>query len=198
MRARNVHIQSWIRAVALAVMALAGAAGLTAAEPQSPRLDRAKDHIADERWRLAIVELKGAANDTREASRDEALFWLAHSHNQAGDSASAMETIHRLEQEFPKSRWVKPARSLRIEIAQRLRRIDVLMWTAVPPPPPPTPTVPPTPVVGPSPATGPTPAPAPGPRMHMPMPRPARIAPAPPTPPRAAAPTPAPSRLDHP
>ena len=92
-------MQSWARALAVAAMALAGAADLTAAEPQSPRLDRAKDYIADERWRPAIAELKAAATDAKEANRDEALFWLAHSHNQAGDAAAAVETIHRLEQD---------------------------------------------------------------------------------------------------
>jgi hypothetical protein len=45
-----------------------------------------------------------------------------------------VETISRLEREYPTSRWVKPARSLRIEIAQRLQRNDVLWYTATPPP----------------------------------------------------------------
>jgi hypothetical protein len=186
---RNVYFQSWVLVVAVAGLSLAGAARVAAAEPQSPRLDRAKDYIADERWRPAITELRAAAADPKESSRDEALFWLAHSHNQAGDPASAVETIHRLEQDFPKSRWVKPARSLKIEIAQRLRRTDVLMWTAQPAPAP----APPVPPVGPTPprsAAPPTPAPAP--EMHTPrppMPRPFRVAPPPPTPP-----TPAPSR----
>ena len=60
----------------------------------------------------------------------------------------AVEIIGRLEREYPASRWVKPARSLRIEIAQRLQRNDVLWYTAAPPPPPaaPTPWSPATPV----------------------------------------------------
>src|SRR5690606_23029553 len=57
--------------------------------------------------------------------------------------------IARLERQHPTSRWVKPARSLRIEIAQKLRRDDVLWYTAAPPPPPP------------APAATPRPAPAP-------------------------------------
>jgi outer membrane biosynthesis protein TonB len=190
MRVRNVVMQSWARALAVAAMTLAGTADLTAAEPQSPRLDRAKDYIADERWRPAIAELKAAAADAKEANRDEALFWLAHSHNQAGDSAAAVETIHWLEQEFSNSRWVKPARSLKIEIAQRLRRNDVLLWTAVPQPAPPPP-VPPTPGV--SPAPTPMPAVTPEPNMPRPTtPRPRRPVTAPQAP---AVPTPPPSRV---
>lgn len=104
--------------------------GVRADTLTSQRLDRGKDFIADEQWVRAIAELKAAAADAAEANRDEALFWLAHSYNQAGESAVALQTIQRLEREFLKSKWVKPAQSLRIEIAQRLQRTDVLWWTA--------------------------------------------------------------------
>lgn len=176
----------WTRAFALAGVVCAFGTAAGAAEPQSPRIDRAKDHIADERWVRAIAELKAAAGDARERSRDEALFWLAHCHNQAGDTASSLEAINRLELEFPRSPWVKPARSLRIELAQRMNRTDVLWLTAVPPPAPvPTP-APPVVVPAAPPATpAPTVAPLPPPRepRHAPWPRP------------AVAPTPAPPQI---
>src|SRR5881628_2631937 len=111
---------------------------------ESKRMERAKDLIADQQWVRAIDELKAAAADQKEPNKDEALFWLAHSQNQTRDGAAAVETIRRLERDFPASRWVKPARSLRIEIAQRLRRNDVLWYTAAPPPPATTWPVPPT------------------------------------------------------
>jgi hypothetical protein len=103
--------------------------------PESKRLARAKDLIADEQWLRAIDELRATVADAREPRRDEALYWLAHSLNQSGDEAAAVETIGRLEREFPASIWVKPARSLRVDIAVRLNRSDVLWWTAFPPPP---------------------------------------------------------------
>ena len=106
---------------------------------ESKRMERAKDLIADEQWVRAIDELKAAAADQKEPNKDEALFWLAHSQNQTRDGAAAVETIRRLERDFPASRWVKPARSLRIEIAQRMQRNDVLWYTAAPPPPTPAP-----------------------------------------------------------
>ena len=77
-----------------------------------------------EQWVRAVDELKAAAADPKETNKDEALFWLAHSQNQAHDSAAAVETIRRLERDFPSSPWVKPAQSLRIEIAHRLQRND--------------------------------------------------------------------------
>ncbi len=111
-------------------------ASVEAAAPESKRLGRAKDFIADEQWARAIDELRLSVADAKEPRRDEALYWLAHSLNQSGDQAAAVETIGRLEREFPSSMWVKPARSLRIEIAVRLNRSDVLWWTALPPSPP--------------------------------------------------------------
>jgi hypothetical protein len=118
-------------------ISLPGSAALSARPAESDRLVHAKDLIGDEQWASAIPELKAAAADPKEPSQDEALFWLAHCQSQSHDTAAAVATIQRLERDFPRSPWVKPARSLRIEIAQRLQRSDVLWYTAAPPPPPP-------------------------------------------------------------
>lgn len=104
--------------------------------PESRRMSRAKDLIADEQWGRAIDELRAAVADPKEMGKAEALFWLAHSLNQENDFAAAVEFIRRLEREHPSSPWVKPARSLLIELAHKLRRDDVLWWTAVSPAPP--------------------------------------------------------------
>ena len=121
--------------VGVSITALVSAAAY-AGPAESPRMARAKDLVHDEQWARAIVELRAAAADPREPNKDEALFWLAHSQNQSGDLAESVESIRRLERQFPSSRWVKPARSLLIELAQKLRRDDVLWWTAAPPPRP--------------------------------------------------------------
>jgi hypothetical protein len=110
-------------------------AALAAAPADSQRMARAKDLIADEQWARAIQELRAALADAKEPSKDEALFWLAHSQNQTMDFAPAVETIRRLEREYPSSRWVHPARSLLIELAQKLQRNDFLWWTASRPTP---------------------------------------------------------------
>ena len=121
----------FLPAVVAVILALTAGVGAATLEPQtSPRMERAKDFIADEQWLRAIEQLKGAAVDPKEKSQDEALFWLAHSQHQAGHLSDAVSTIRDLEQKFPTSRWVKPARSLRVELAQKLRRADVLWWTA--------------------------------------------------------------------
>src|SRR5205085_7748439 len=146
--------------------------------PDSKRLAQAKDYIADEQWARAIAELQAAASDPKENNRDEALFWLAHSEHQAGDDAGAIQTVARLERQFPASRWVRPARSLQIEIAQTMRRDDVL-WAIVAPAPPSRPATPSSP--------GMVPAAAP--------PAPAHPAAAPTPPPSGAMPPPPPTAL---
>lgn len=143
-----------------------------AAGADSERMSRAKDLIADEQWRRAIVELRAAYDDPQESAKDEAAFWLAHSLYQSGDAGAALQIIARLEQRFPRSRWVFPARSLKLEIAHRLNRNDLLWSFAVPPPPPPAPPA------GAVPAAPPTPAALPSPPAVAPaIPPPAAVAP---------------------
>ena len=85
-----------MKRVVLALMALAIAVSVAAdPAPDSKRLALAKDYIADEQWMRAITELRVVANDASDANRDEALFWLAHSENQARDDMAAIETISR-------------------------------------------------------------------------------------------------------
>jgi HEAT repeats len=164
-----------IRNVITFVLTMWLGAALVAAAPaaDSKRLGRAKDYIADEQWSRAVAELKAAAANPKEPNRDEALFWLAHSEHQAGDQAAAIETIADLERDYPSSPWVRPARSLRIEIAQRLRRDDFLWWTASPPVPPAAPVPPaPAPARTRPPATprGAAPLPLPPPPTPTPVP----------------------------
>jgi hypothetical protein len=120
-------------AVALVAWLPATAAGWPEPEAESRRMSRAKDLIADEQWTRAIEELRAAIADPKETGKAEALFWLAHSLNQDNDFAAAVDAIRRLEREHVSSPWGKPARSLLIELAQKLRRDDVLWWTAVRP-----------------------------------------------------------------
>lgn len=115
---------------ALAVLLLAVPAQAAFEPLQSPALVRAKDYIADEQWARAIEHLRAAVADARERSKDEALFWLAHSLHQARDYKAGLDSILALERQYPRSPWVKPAQSLRIEIAQKLQAREVLSFIA--------------------------------------------------------------------
>jgi HEAT repeat protein len=158
-----MKMRMWLIVGVAASIAMAGTASAAPA-PESKRLERAKEYFADEQWARAIAELEAVAADPQEANRDEALFWLAQSEHETGDHAAAIQTIARLERQFPRSRWVRPARSLRVEIAQRLNRDDVLWAVVAPPLPPP---APPRPITPPY-AAVPAPAPAPMSPAHPP------------------------------
>jgi HEAT repeat protein len=143
---------------------LAGPA-LAAGPGESKRLAEAKDCIAEEQWGRAIDLLRQALRDKREPSRDEALYWLAHSLNEYGDPAAALQTIRQLETEFRTSPWLRAAGALRISMAVRLGRHDVL-WAAAAPPALPAPPSPPAPG---APAVPPVPPPPPAPpRLWLP------------------------------
>ena len=177
-------------AVAAAAIVIGTATAIAAAAPESKRLIRARDYIADEHWSAAIETLQAAVKDPKETRRDEALYWLAHSQYHSGDPGTAVATISRLERQYPKSMWVKPGQALRVEIAVRLQRSDVLWYNALPPAPP-APPVAATPRVARPKLAQPVPAPP------VPDAAPAPAVPAlPPAPPNAApglAPHPAPA-----
>ena len=187
LRARAFGLASAVVLVLLSASALFG--DPLPAPADSQRLGRAKDYIADEQWGRAIAELRTAVADPKEKAKDEALYWLAHSLNQSGDAAAAIAAIRRLEREYPASLWVKPAGSLRLDIAVHLQRNDVLWATAVPPAPP----APPAPAAAPASSPGavapPPPAAVRPAAPAVPAPPPA-MAPAPPRAPDAAAPAP--------
>ena len=184
----------------ITTMLVAAAVALAAPAPESKRLGHAKDFIADEQWARAIVELQAVADDPKETNHDEALFWLAHSEHQSGDDGAAIQTIARLEKQYPKSPWVKIAGSIRVEIAQRLKRDD-LLWMMVTPPTPRAVTPPPTPMVNGVPTPQPPPPAYPSTRAPRPpatppaQPAPAAVAPAPPARYRGAVPPPPPPAI---
>src|SRR5688572_3311585 len=182
-------MKNWGVVAVLAVALLAGGEAARAAMPaESARMARAKDLMSDDQWAAAIPVLRAAVADRKEPNKDEALFWLAHSQNQAGDLAESVETIRRLQHEHPKSRWSGPAGSLLIDLAEKLGRRDVLWRTAAPPPPP----APPEPPSAPAAAGRPrAPRARPVGPVALPPPPPSPVAPAPPgTPGQPAPPAP--------
>lgn len=147
-------------AAVVSALALSLDAPAHAWSAESQRLTRAMDYIADEQWAKAVDELRAALGDPKEPSPDEAMFWLAHSLYRVGEVPSALETVERLERAHPRSRWVSPARALRIEIAHRLRREDLLWRFVVPslPTPPAVPAAPTAPGGAGAPVARPVPA----------------------------------------
>jgi len=141
--------------VAVAALSLSFAGAVSASEPRTgtgtgtvadpgDRLDAARLLIFDRNWPKAVAELRRIVEDRREPMRDEAAFWLAHSLFQMGDPSEALRVIEMLEREYPRSQWVMPAASLRVDIATRIGRPEML-WEIVVTPRPPRPVVAPAP-----------------------------------------------------
>lgn len=122
------------------VAAMALMLSVAAADAAGDRLDRARLLIFDRNWPQAVAELRRVLDDPKEPLRDEARFWLAHSLFQMGDGSEALLMIQALEREHPRSRWVLPGKSLRVDIAMRMGRPEML-WDIViaPMPKPPMP-----------------------------------------------------------
>jgi hypothetical protein len=147
----------------------------TGTEPQD-KLDPARLLIFDRDWARAVVALRKVMADRREPLRDEAAFWLAHSLFQLGKAGDALAAIGTLETDHPRSRWLLPAQSLRVEIATRMGSSE-LLWRVAQPPPPPDPPAPPAPPRTPRPSRAPRalaappapPAPPPPPPVAMTM-----------------------------
>jgi HEAT repeats/Tetratricopeptide repeat len=177
-------MKNWGVLGVMAIVLIAGSEALQAAPlpKESARMARAKDLISEDQWTAAIPVLRAAAADAKEPNKDEALFWLAHSQNQAGDLAEAVDSIRTLQRDFPKSRWSEPAGSLMIELAQKLGRRDVL-WKAATPPMPPAP-----PEGPPAPSSPRSPRARKGPAMTPPAPPPPPVGSTPAQPPAPAPP----------
>ena len=69
------------------------------------------------RWDEAIAQFTRVASigGTR---ADGATYWIAWAQNRVGNSAAALESLGKLRQQFPQSRWVPEARALEVEIRQ--------------------------------------------------------------------------------
>ena len=101
-------------------------------------MERAKDYIADEQWARAIAELQAVAADPQEAEpRRGAVLAGAQRARNGGPQRRDPDASRASSGSFRRAAGCASARSLRVEIAQRLNRDDVLWAVVTPPPPPP-------------------------------------------------------------
>lgn len=79
--------------------------------------DEATEAIDEGNWRDAINNFNEVirANKSRV---DAALYWKAYAQGKLGQKTEALETVAQLEKRFPRSRYVKDAKALDLEIRQ--------------------------------------------------------------------------------
>jgi HEAT repeat protein len=87
------------------------------AGPGQPQLyQSAVKALDDSSWEEAARLFSQAAHAPGD-QQDGALYWCAYAQNKLGHRGAAIGTLDDLESRFPKSRWLKDARGLRVAIS---------------------------------------------------------------------------------
>jgi hypothetical protein len=98
--------------------AMAETAAFAAAEEQSDVVYvQARDLIEQGRFDAAIDRLDQLIAE-KSRRTDAALYWRAYSLAKIGQRADALSTLEDLQKQFAKSRWIRDARALEVELRQ--------------------------------------------------------------------------------
>jgi hypothetical protein len=79
--------------------------------------DDGRDDLDEDRYERAADKFKQLA-DMNGPSTEAALYWKAYAENRMGKRDSSLTTIADLKRRFPKSRWLKDAEALELEVKQ--------------------------------------------------------------------------------
>lgn len=90
-----------------------------------------RDLIGDEQWDKAAEKFNKVITQYPKSEYvDAALYWLAFTLKKQNKLQEADATLERLVKAFPKSTWANDARTLRLEIAPRLGKGDIIAQEA--------------------------------------------------------------------
>lgn len=88
------------------------------AERAADRYERAMDLVDDSRWQAAVDAFEAVVRE-KDARADAALYWQAYAQMKQGHAQEAVAKIQALRAAHPKSRWLKEAGALELEIKGR-------------------------------------------------------------------------------
>jgi tetratricopeptide (TPR) repeat protein len=88
------------------------------AERADDRYERAVDLVDDGQWQAAIDAFESVVKE-KDARADAALYWQSYSWQKLGNAKEALATLGVLRSAYPKSRWLKDAGALELEIKGR-------------------------------------------------------------------------------
>ena len=86
-------------------------------EKEEELYDRGSDALDEQDWRRAASAFSRVAQ-MQLSHADAALYWLAVAQNKMGSRSEALDTIIKLQKEYPKSKWNEDAKALEIEVRQ--------------------------------------------------------------------------------
>jgi HEAT repeat protein len=87
-------------------------------ERADDRYERAMDLVDDSRWQAAVDAFESVVRE-KDARADAALYWQAYAQMKQGRAQEAVAKIQALRAAHPKSRWLKEAGALELEIKGR-------------------------------------------------------------------------------
>jgi HEAT repeat protein len=142
MKSCSIAMSGLIVALAQVAALLIGAAGFTrwphrlasVAAQSENRLDSAarifregRELIADEQWEKAAAKFNEVITRYSDSPNiDAALYWLALALKKQGKFQQSDQALAQLIERFPDSAWARDARAMRIEIAPRLGKGDLI------------------------------------------------------------------------
>jgi HEAT repeat protein len=88
------------------------------AERADDGYERAMDLLDDDQWKAAIDAFQSVVKEN-EGRADAALYWQSYAWQKLGQSKEALATLGALRSGYPKSRWLKEANGLELEIKSR-------------------------------------------------------------------------------
>jgi HEAT repeat protein len=88
------------------------------AERADDRYERAMDLVDDSQWQAAVDAFEAVVRE-KDARADAALYWQAYAQMKQGRAQEAVAKIQALRAAHPKSRWLKEAGALELEIKGR-------------------------------------------------------------------------------
>ena len=83
-------------------------------EPESPAYREGREALDKRDWRAAESAFERAIAEDEEP--DAAYYWLAYAKSKRGQTADALETLARLQRDWPRSEWRDDAEALRVEL----------------------------------------------------------------------------------
>lgn len=88
------------------------------AERAADRYERAMDLVDDSQWKAAIDAFQSVVKEN-DGRADAALYWQSYAWQKLGRAQEALATLGALRNAHPKSRWLKEADALELEIKGR-------------------------------------------------------------------------------
>ncbi|HKV42156.1 MAG TPA: HEAT repeat domain-containing protein [Blastocatellia bacterium] len=96
-------------------------------DPATKMFLQGRDYLAEENWAQAEQQFNNFLKEySNNAKVDAALYWLALSQRKQDQLDRADQTLQELIRRFPKSTWVDDAKTMRLEIAPRLGKGEVI------------------------------------------------------------------------